>query len=384
MRIALIRGGYVDYYGDWSCVPDSSINRLALLFDDYSDIDMVLFPEFAFAGIDGGTVDTRPQVYFTYDSFYGFLPQPWDSLDPSDIRAAQCIDTLRYLAYENNCYIWASSCCERIHGSSYSYNSIPLISPDGRIYRIRRKTWYSSHEDARDTTVHPDTILTHSGKEVIAMTTICYENAAIPGLLDPVSHPAPLWLLPHGTWLTGFENTTAATQRWRYYSELPNLSSFSMERLWGIVMDGWVRGDATMISCDIFSSSWGALRIDNAARTSTAWEPLAWVIVAPEYVIIDCDVPATDELPTMVIRTAPPAENAKQLVALPEISTGPVFLFGVRGNSVNVYDPDGALVDNIAANDGKAIWHIDSSRMVKYGEWTFDDGYGSAGILLIR
>ncbi len=383
IRIALIRGGYVT---SWEFAAEESVRRLEDLLDNYSDIDIVLFPEFAFAGIDGGTVDTRPQVWFEYDSIEGFIPHPLHPESLYDVRTSERINYLKYLAASNNIYIWASSCCERIEGYSYSFNSIPLISRDGKIFRIRRKIWYSTHDIARDTTVHLDTITTISGERVPVMTTICYENSALPDLLDPVDPPAPLWLLPHGTWLHGFEYTTAATQRWQYYDTLPEISSFSESHLWGIVSDGWVRDDAVMISCDIFSNSWGALAIDNVARDNVAWEPLAWVDVEDEYVVIDCDVPSVDELPAIShTPSSAPASMPKHLVAYPKISTGPIFIFGAKGKTVKVFDCNNKFVAQIPVENGEAIW--DPSKMDKVpdaGKYNFSDGFSTTTAKLIR
>ncbi len=388
MRIAIIRGGYVSYYyGGWESVSDSSVTKLKLLLDVYDNIDIVLFPEFAFGGIDGGTTDSRPEVYFLYNSGErSFIAYPWDSLNPNDVRAADRIDTLRYIAEDNNIYIWASSCCERIAGYSYSFNSIPLISPDGKIFRIRRKTWYSTHDEVRDTTVHLDTISTISGKRVAVMTTICYENACIPSLLDPVEPPAPLWLLPHGTWLLNFEDVTAATQRWQYYDVLPELSYFSEARLWGIISDGWVRDDAVMISCDIFSDSWGALAIDNVNRDNVAWEPLAYVTVDDQYVVVDCNVPAVDELPVASEMPEPaPVPNSDYLEAYPKISTGPIFLFGVKNNTVKIFDSNDNFISEIFAENGKAIWDpLKMEKIPNPGEYTFSDGFATTTAIFIK
>jgi len=382
MRILIIRGGYSLY--EWEIISGTSVERLCSAIAGVDNIDIVLFPEFAFAGIDGGTVDERPQVYFDYDSVLGFLPQPWDSTSENDIFAANRIDSLRFIAYYYGCYIWASSCCERIHGTSVSYNSIPIISPDGRIYRIRRKILWSLIE-TRDTTVHLDTIQTRSGKEVAVMTTICYENGNLDGLLDPVDPPAPLWLLPHGTWLFSMETTTSATQRWADYDTLPRLDSFSESHLWGIVSDGWVRDDAVMLSCDIYRDSWGAFKIDNVHRENVAWEPLAWVIVDDEYVIVDCDVPAVDEMREVYKGPkSAPAPEPDVITAYPKITTGPVFISGIQGNSVNVYNPNGELVTVLQAENSSAIW--DGVEMVsqrKFGEYIFDDGFNRDNVELI-
>ncbi len=387
MRIAIIRGGYVSYYyGGWEHVADSSVTRLQMLLESHDNIDIVLFPEFAFGGIDGGTTGERPEVFFEYDPLNGFVPYPWDSLNPYDVRTADRIDTLRFIAEDNNIYIWASSCCERIEGHTSSFNSIPLISPDGKIYRIRRKTWYSTHETARDTTVHLDTIATRSGKRVAVMTTICYENGCLPWLLEPTEPPAPLWLLPHGTWLLHFENVTAATQRWQYCEIMPELDSFSEDWLWGIISDGWVRDDAVMLSCDIFTDSYGALAIDNVHRDNVAWEPLAWIAIEDEYVIVDCNVPAVDEIETLT--KAPkkaPVPVANHLEAYPKITTGPVFLCGANGNIIKVFDEAGELVSEIAAQNGKAIW--DAAAMENKpipGEYSFDDGFSTTTVTLIK
>ncbi len=43
IRIALIRGGYVT---SWEFAAEESVRRLENLLDSYSDIDIVLFPEY--------------------------------------------------------------------------------------------------------------------------------------------------------------------------------------------------------------------------------------------------------------------------------------------------------------------------------------------------
>ncbi len=381
VRILIIRGGYVSA---WDNACSESVSRLVSALDEVENIDIVLFPEFAFAGIDGGTVDSRPQVYFDYDDDLGFIPKPWDTTRTADIVAAERIDTLRYIAMDRGIYIWASSCCERIHGSSWSYNSIPIFHPSGRLDRIRRKVWYSSHEDTRDTTVHLDTLLLRCGERIAVMTTICYENGCLPGMLDPIEPPAPLWFLPHGTWLTHMEDNTAAAQLWERYETFPNIDQFSNFRLWGIVNDGWVRDDAVMISCDIFSRSWGAFRIDNVYLEPVAWEPLAWVRIHDTYVVVDCNVPDVDELPTAA-RIAIDIPEPTSLVAYPKISTGPIFIFGVYGNFVSVTNPRGIPVCEIEAENGKAIFDPNRiSQPIEFGEYTFDDGFGKCSAILIQ
>ncbi|RKZ31748.1 hypothetical protein DRQ33_06870 [bacterium] len=386
VRIALIRGGYISYYGDWNTIADSSINRLSVLLENVDNIDVILFPEFAFAGIDGGYTDSRPQVYFSYSPDSGFIPHPWDETSHWDSLVAKRLDTLRTMAAENNLYIWASTCCERIDGRPYSYNSLPIITPQGKITRIRRKTWYSTHEDTRDTTVHLDTLLTHSGKHIAVMTTICYENGCIPYLLEPMDPPAPLWFLPHGTWLYDMEYTTAATQRWIFYEELPGLSYFTESNLWGLVSDGWVRHDAIQISCDIFRASWGALNIANSGRINVAWEPLAWITIKDEYVVIDCDVPAVEDEPVAMKSNRPPPSDEPQIItASPKISTGPVFIFGAKNDSVSILDSSDNKIASIPADDGNAIWDgkIDA-RKVEPGIYYFYDGFYKCSIRIIQ
>ena len=83
------------------------------------------------------------------------------------------------------------------------------------------------------------------------MTTICYENSALAPLLDPPGPPAPLWLLPHGTWsAAGVPSMTYQTQRWIW-----NATPITLSGVWSIPIDGWVRGDAVLISADVFGRS---------------------------------------------------------------------------------------------------------------------------------
>ncbi|RKZ27831.1 hypothetical protein DRQ26_02410 [bacterium] len=128
------------------------------------------------------------------------------------------------------------------------------------------------------------------------------------------------------------------------------------------------------------------MAIDNVARDNVAWEPLAWVDVEDEYVVIDCDVPSVDELPAVSSKPAPaPASMPKHLVAYPKISTGPIFIFGAKGKTVKVFDCNNKFVAEIPVENGEAIW--DPSKMDKVpdaGEYNFDDGFSTTTAKLIR
>jgi len=348
VKIGVIRGGYVG--GDWTHAAQRSVQRAVELANYASGLDIILFPEFAFAGIDGGG-HSRPEVTFTWDSVLGLVPHPRDPHDVGDSLTAYYLDTLRYIAMGETCYIWAATCGEVLGG--INYNSIPIIHPDGRIVRLRRKChWSGIHDVVRDTTIHLDTINVKAGGRVAVMTTICYENSRLARILDPTEPPAPLWLLPHGTWGgAGNEDMTAATQYWTF-----DPTPISLSGVWSIVTDHWVRPDAVLIAVDIFSSTrWNTMRIDNYGRDPVAYEPLAWVEVHPHFVIVIANVPdVNDTLPTILPTYIPPPPES--LMVMPEISSGPVFLMGASCEKALVLSEDGDTVDWIEISDGEGVW----------------------------
>ena len=365
VRVGVIRG-YMSY--NRNTVSRDSYHRTLELAAHADGIDIILLPEFAFGGRDGTSWD-HPAVYFTWDDSLGFCPHPYDSTNANDILAATYLDSMRYIAMSETCYIWASSCGEVIDG--VNYNSIPIYLPDGKIYRIRRKCLYSSHVPTRDTTIHCDSIDTKSGGRIAVMTTICYENSALAPLLDPVEPPAPLWLLPHGTWsAAGDPDMTYRTQRWIW-----NPSKITLSGVWSIPSDGWVTGDAVLISADIYGTEWTAMGIDNYGndRDPLAYEPLAWVEEHPTYVVIDCNIPdVSDTLP--VVRARPAREPAfDRLTALPKISTGPVFIFAAK-SVIEIYAENGDMVETLEPEPEFTVWEGIENRRYRPGKYTIISG----------
>ncbi len=350
VRVLVIRG-YMSY--DRNTVSEDSYYKcLDALEEIDGGIDIILFPEFAFGGRDG-TALGHPSIYLIWeDDSIGFMPYPCDSSNTVDVDGATFLDSVRYIAIQETCYIWASSCGENIDGTNY--NSIPIFQPDGKLYRIRRKCMYSSHVTARDTTIHPDTVATKSGDSIAVMTTICYENSALAPLLDPSAPPCPLWLLPHGTWSSaGFPDWTHRTQKWVWNPEEVSLSG-----VWSIPEDGWVTGDAVLISADIYGTEWTAMGIDNYGnnRDPIAYEPLAYIEEHDEWVLIDLNIPGiNDTLP--VVRAKPrPERPFDSLTAMPKISnSGPIFIYGTNA-PIEIYNSDGELIETLRIQNEYVVW----------------------------
>ncbi|HHS49689.1 MAG TPA: hypothetical protein ENN07_01050 [candidate division Zixibacteria bacterium] len=377
VRVLVIRGGYSGV--GWTNISRESYRRAIAAVESVDGIDIILFPEFAFAGIDGGG-HSRPEITFTYDEIWGYIPYPRDSTLTGDVSAAQYLDSLRYLAIAETCYIFAATCGEVIAG--VNYNTMPVFHPDGRLHRLRRKNRAGAPDIVRDTTIYNDTIATKAGPRIAVMTTICYENGSygFTPFLDPVDPPAPLWLLPHGTWsAAGNPDMTYRTQRWIW-----NPAKITLAGQWRIPEDGWVRGDAVLISADIFSANWTAMRIDNYGEDldPLAYEPLAWVEEHSQYVVIDINVPDIDD-PDPVVRAKPAREPYFEgLTALPKISSGVVTIEGAPSRTVEVYSSEGELVSTLIAEDGCALWEGLHGQAFPPGEYTILSGSQSDTVLL--
>ncbi|GEM_PF-3459838 len=365
VRVAVVRGGYTGI--GWNNVCAESYRRGLAVADSVDGIDIMLFPEFAFAGTDGG-MHTNPEVTFTYDEALGYFPHPLDPGAPEDVAAAAYLDSLRQIAIDETCYIFAATCGEVV--GTTNYNTMPIFLPDGRLYRLRRKNYAGAPDIIRDTTIHCDTILTKAGALIAVMTTICYENGSygFTPFLDPVEPPAPLWLLPHGTWSTaGNPDMTYRTQRWIW-----NANKITLSGQWRIPEDGWVRGDAVLISADIFSRNWTAMRIDNYGEDldPLAYEPLAWVDEHYSYVVIDMNIPDLDD-PGPVLRAKQSAKPYfEELTALPEISSGPVTIEGAQSDRVDILNESGELVATLQAVEGCALWEGLRGGAFPAGEYT--------------
>ena len=351
VRVLIIRGGY--YGGDWNNICQNSYHRGRAAADSVDGIDIILFPEFAFAGTDGGS-HSRPEVTFDFDDSLGFVPAPLDYMAWEDVAAACYIDSLRYLAIDETCHVWASTCGEVI--GTINYNTLPIFLPDGKLYRLRRKNRGGSADIVRDTTIHCDSIFTKAGPRIAVMTTICYENGSygFAPFLDPVEPPAPLWLLPHGTWsAAGTPNMTYRTQRWIW-----NPTKITLSGEWRIPADGWVRGDAVLISADIFSPNWTAMGIENYGEDldPLAYEPLASVEEHPTFVVVDMNIPDVDD-PGPVVRARPAREPFfDRLTALPEISSGIVTIEGAPAAKVEIFNAENKLVEELESTNGAALW----------------------------
>ncbi|MBN2543368.1 hypothetical protein JXI42_10930 [bacterium] len=378
VRVVIVRG-YTSGSINWSYIAQFSYQKCAAMIEEVDGIDIILFPEFAFGGTDGGS-HYRPEVTFTYDPELGYVPHPLNPSAPEDVRTAAYIDSLRYIALSETCYVWASTCGEVIEG--INYNSLPIFWPDGKLHRIRRKCLYSSLDETRDTTIHCDSVAVKSGGAISVMTTICYENAALDGLLDPVDAPAPLWLLPHGTWsAAGNPNMTYRTQKWTW-----NPEGISLSGVWDIPRDGWVRVDATLLSCDIFSTNWTAMGIDNYGndRDPVAYEPLAWVEERPTYVIVDLHVPQIgDSIPVRFASSRQDKPAFEKLTALPEISSGPVFIFGAAGE-IEIYDENNRLVERLAPEPEHTIWEGIIGDKNPPGDYVIKSGAEEVEVKLIH
>ncbi len=373
VRIGVIRGGFVG--GDWNHAAQLAVGRAIELVEYADGLDIILFPEFAFAGIDGGS-HTRPEVTFTWDSTLGYVPHPLDSTDPGDVSTAHYLDTLRYIAQSETCYIWAATCGEVIAG--INYNTIPIFHPDGRLVRFRRKCQPSSTDIVRDTTIYPDTVYVKYGAEIAVMTTICYENSRLDDLLDPVDPPSPLWLLPHGTWsAAGDSSMLSLTQRWSYLS-----TPISFAGIWDIVTDGWVREDAILVSVDIYNSSrFCASRINNHRKLPIAYEPLAWVDIQPYFFVVDINIPAIDDtLPILYAYTTD--FGPESLMVMPEISSGPVFIMGADCDSAIIFDNNKNIIETIEIQDGEGVWIGAVNGQNPPGEYIIKCGRESRRVLL--
>ena len=379
VRVVVVRGGY--YAGDWNNICRNSYRRGRAIADSVDGIDIMLFPEFAFAGTDGGS-HSRPEVTFTHEPGLGFVPHPMDPSAPEDVAAALYIDSLRYLAIDETCHIWASTCGEVI--GTTNYNTLPIFLPDGELYRLRRKNRGGSADIVRDTTIHCDSIFTKAGPRIAVMTTICYENGSygFTPFLDPVEPPAPLWLLPHGTWgAAGNPDMTYRTQRWIW-----NPSKISLSGEWRIPTDGWVRGDAVLVSADIYSANWTAMGIDNYGedRDPLAYEPLASVEEHPTFVVVDMNIPDVDDTGP-VVRARPLRGPAfDRLTALPEISSGIVTIEGAPASRIEIFDEAGKLVATLEASDGSAMWEGIRGGANPPGSYSITSGGERASVRLTR
>ncbi len=379
VRVLVIRGNYTSV--GWSYVAQETYRRTKAACDTVSGIDIILTPEFAFAGTDGGT-HYRPEVTFTWDDTWGFIPHPRDAGASEDVRTAAYLDSMRYIAIQETCHIFAATCGEVI--GTTNYNTMPIFLPNGKLYRLRRKCAYGVNDPVRDTTIHCDSLYTKAGPRIAIMTTICYENGSggIAPILDPVELPAPLWLLPHGTWsAAGTPNMTYRTQRWIW-----NSSPIDLSGVWRIPYDGWVRGDAILISADIFSTNWTAIRIDNYGDNidPLAYEPLAQIWERPRFVVIDMNVPdVNDTFPVFHARKMVEPEF-DQLTALPQISSGHVTIGGAKGNTIEIFNDEGQLVETLIPVDGNASWegiYLDANPP---GDYTIVSGAETAKVTLIR
>ncbi|MCK5832526.1 hypothetical protein KAH81_02550 [bacterium] len=377
IRVVVIRGGYSSV--GWSAICEESYYRGCAVADSVDGIDIMLFPEFAFAGTDGGS-HSKPEVTFTYDSLLGYFTHPLDSTVSEDVLAAAYIDSLRYLAIDETCHIFAATCGEVIGYTNF--NTMPIFLPNGKLYRLRRKNYAGSADITRDTTIHNDTLVTKAGPNIAVMTTICYENGSygFTAFLDPIDPPAPLWLLPHGTWsAAGNPDMTYRTQRWIWN---PNKITLSGE--WRIPTDGWVRGDAVLISADIYSRNWTAMRIDNYGENidPLAYEPLAWIDEHPSYVVIDINVPDIDD-DGPVVRARPPREPFfDKLTALPKISSGTVTIEGTPSSTVEITNEAGNLVATLKTTDGCALWEGLRGQAFKSGKYTITSGTQTDEVVL--
>jgi len=374
VRVLVIRG-YMSY--DRNTCSESSYLRGVEAVENIDGIDIILFPEFAFGGRDGTTLG-HPIINLIWENdSLGFVAYPYDSSNATDVDAATYLDSLRYMAIQETCYIWASSCPENIDG--VNYNSTPIFLPSGKMYRIRRKCLYSSHVETRDTTIHADTVATKSGDTIAVMTTICYENSALAPLLDPPDPPCPLWLLPHGTWsAAGTPEMTYRTQRWVW-----NSSPITLSGVWSIPTDGWVTDDAVLISADIYGTEWTAMGIDNYGkdRPPIAYEPLAFVEESDEWVVIDCNIPALHD--TLPVRRAKPLPGPafEELTAMPRITTGPVFIYAATG-AIEIFNPDGSLLETFQPEGEYTVWEAAWNGANSPGEYTIRSGGESVKVTL--
>ena len=380
VRVVILRGGYIG--SNWNYAAQYTYQRLQAIADSVSGIDIILVPEFGYAGTDGGT-HSRPEVTFTGDGISGYIPHPRDAGASEDVRTAAYLDSTRYIAIRETCYVWASTCGEVITSSGINYNTIPIFLPDGRLYRLRRKNYWGGADIVRDTTIHCDTIMTKSGARVAVFTTICYENGSggFTLFMDPTGPPAPVWLLPHGSWPpAGNPDLTYRTQRWIW-----NSSAISLSGVWNVPTDGWVRADAVLISCDIFTSDWTATGIDNYGYSidPLAYEPLAWVAQHTRYVVVDINVPSIDDpTPAALAKPMPPSEP-HPLIALPLISTGPVFVSYAKGSEIKIYNVEGEIVKKLAPVEGEASWEGIYLNANPPGVYTVVSGGESAKVTLI-
>jgi len=346
VKVGIILGGYGT---NWDSIAIYSVNKLKELADYASGLDVILFPEFAFAGTDGGG-HSRPEVFFIPDSIFGLRVLPADSADTFDILTAHYIDTIRYIAKSETCYIWAATCGEVIGGTNY--NSMPIFGPDGKIIRIRRKCLWRVSDSTRDTTIYPDIINVKAGGRIIVMSTICYENFCLDDMLDPPGPPASLWLIPYGScWANfGSPGNTNSTQRWTYDERPIRFSHF-----WGIVTDGWIRSDALLISTNIYGKIWAAIRLSNKDRKPFEYQPLIDVDVHDDFVVVTANVPTIDDsLPTFALLTEP--IDSQDLIAVPDISSDRVYIVNAMCEYIYIFNDNDEKVDSIKVKNKEAIW----------------------------
>ena len=337
--------------------PDDVLQHIVELVSYASGLDIILTGEFSFCG---------GYVKFVWDTTENsFIPLPADSTDISSIRTAKILDTLRIIACSESCYIWAATVPEHFPVNS---NSIPIINPEGKIIRIRRKIrLLGVHDVAVDTTIHLDTIAVKSGGRIAVMTTICYENTYLPDSLDPVDPPAPLWLIPHGSWAAGTEEMTVAAQRWYY----PPPETVSLYSIWKVVRDGWVRPDAVLMSVDGRLNNWAALKISNYLKKPFEYEPIISVDIHRDFVVAVANVPTVDDsLPTLLPDFVPP--EPESLVVLPKYSSDVFVIMGAKGKIVRIFDENFNQVDSVFISGLEITWL--PKKNLKNGKYYIFDG----------
>jgi len=174
---------------------------------------------------------------------------------------------------------------------------------------------------------------------------------------------------------------TYRTQRWIW-----NSSPIDLSGEWRVPTDGWVRGDAVLISADIFSANWTSIKIDNYGEGTDplAYEPLAWVHERSTYVVIDMNIPDVDD-PYPTYRARPDFVPVfDHLTVMPEISTGPVCIDGAKGSAIEIYNSQNSLVATLTPTNGSALWEGIRFDANPPGTYTIVSGGESAQVELIR
>jgi len=362
--------------------PDTAGNTVLAItemLESHPNLDLIIATDGALAG-----TQNRARLIFGRDEFENII---FAEADTSEIswEIACYLDEICSLAAIYSAIIIPGTLWE-VDSSYRVFCSAPIIGPDGRIKRIRRKAHQDRCDIAIDSTIFLDTIVTRDSSTYSYFITITNESRDIPVIYESPLEPADIWLCLESHWFAIAGHAAAEFESDLYPDYYSIRESFNEDLFTDFYRD-WLDYESPVFISEM-SFFGGAFWMQNLADSllpENHWFRMDYYEESLRYIIAGCN-PHEPSLFSEIDKAPLPEKVGFHIYPNPFNSGVRCQVSGVGEQEIEIgiYDLRGNVVAtpfNMQAQQG--IAEGKESCAMKSTHWCPDESI-SSGIYLIR